>query len=134
MAVRGYLVDLNHITAWGNRHPGFIARLNEKPPECLLFASTITLGELEWGQEITVSTDPERRRKYREFVAREVRPHALDVTVTVSLEYAEVLARVWRRHPPPNMKTGTEAHLLSLGIDVNDVWLVATAKERNLTV
>lgn len=134
MGVRGYLIDDNHVTAWSVEQAAFMGRLRQKPPQWLIFVSTVTLGEIEWGQLVTTSTDQERRRRYKEFVARELWQFVLPVTPTVSFAYAEILDRIWRKNPPSTKSTRTEAHIVSLGVDINDLWLVATAKERNLTV
>lgn len=134
VSVRGYLVDANHVTAWETANATFMAKLNQKPPECLIYVSAITFGEIQWGLAVTTSTDTARRKQFDAFVARELWHFVLDVSAPVALAYADILARLWRAHPPAKADTKTDAHLVSLGVDVNDVWLVATAKERNLTV
>jgi predicted nucleic acid-binding protein len=132
--VRGYLIDANHIGAWENASPAFMQHLNTKPPQCLIFLSVVTLGEIEWGLSTTIETDPQRRKQFRAFIDRELRPHALDLTVTTSRAYSQILARIWQEHPPTKVGTRTDAHLLSLGVDINDVWMVAAAWDRGLTV
>ncbi|HUP58848.1 MAG TPA: PIN domain-containing protein [Thermoanaerobaculia bacterium] len=132
--MRGYLIDANHIGAWEKASAAFMVRLNQKPPERLIFISVVTLGELEWGLSTTTTTDSERRKQGRAFIDQELRPYALDLTVTTSGTYAEILRRIWHAHPPANSRVRTEAHLLSLGVDINDVWMVAAASERGLTV
>lgn len=48
--------------------------------------------------------------------------------------YAEIIGRIWRYYPPPQANTRTEAHLNRLGVDINDVWIAATASKHNLTL
>lgn len=132
--MRGYLIDANHIGVWETATPAFMAHLNLKAPECLIFISVVTLGEVEWGLSTTTTTDPERRKQFRSFIERELRPHALDLTITTSGTYAEILTRIWQEHPPASAGMRTDAHLLSLGVDINDVWMVAAASDRGLTV
>jgi predicted nucleic acid-binding protein len=132
--VRGYLIDVNHVTAWEKANPLFMDRLSLKPPECLIFVSAATLAELVWGNAITTTTDSERRKQFKAFVMQELWPYRLGITGTTSLEYAEILERVWRKTPPKTANTRTDHRLLELGVDINDVWMVATAMERNLTL
>jgi predicted nucleic acid-binding protein len=134
VSVRGYLVDANHVTAWETASTAFMAKLGQKPPACLIYVSAITFGEIQWGLAVTTSTDTARRKQFETFVARELWPFVLDVSGPVATAYADILGRLWRKHPPAKTDTKTDAHLVSLGVDINDVWLVATAKERNLTV
>ena len=133
MAVKGYLIDANHIGAWEMKQPTFMARLNQKPPECLIFISVVTLGEVEWGLLTTTTTNAARRKEWRKFVDRELRHYHLDLTLSMSATYADILNRLWLANPPVR-GVETDAHLLSMGVDVNDVWLVAVALERGLTV
>lgn len=44
------------------------------------------------------------------------------------------MAGIWQRNPPANKKISTEAHLASLGVDINDIWICAAALEHNITL
>jgi predicted nucleic acid-binding protein len=131
--VRGYLLDTNHVTAREKRNPKFMERLRKTPPENQMRVSAITIGELECGHLITTTTDAARRAEANAFIQKEVLPYCLDVTHATRIYYAQILERIWRKHPPPEGK-GTEAHLVQNGVDINDVWTVALAWEHNLTL
>jgi len=133
MGVRGYLVDTNHIGDWERAEPVFMNHLNALPPECLVRVSVITLGEIQWSMGITLTTNQQRRDDYEVFVNRELKPFALELTAQTSIYYGEILKRIWQKYPPPASKE-TEAHLAELGVDINDVWIVAVAFERGLTL
>jgi predicted nucleic acid-binding protein len=48
--------------------------------------------------------------------------------------YAQIIERIWKNYPPANPTVRTDQHLVSLGVDMNDVWIVASAWERGLTL
>jgi predicted nucleic acid-binding protein len=82
---------------------------------------------------MTRTTDQRRRDEYIAFINGEFRPHALPVSASTDKYYADIIGRIWQKYPPANPKLKTEAHLVSLGIDINDVWAVAVAWEHGLT-
>jgi predicted nucleic acid-binding protein len=102
------------------------------PPNTQLRACAITLGEIEAGHRMTRTTNQQRRDDYTTFVNEKFLPNSLPISHTTRLSYAEIIARIWQRHPPANSKIRTEAHLLQLGVDVNDVWVVSAAWEHGL--
>ena len=59
--------------------------------------------------------------------------HACEVSINTGIYYAKIMERIWQRWPPKS-STKTEAHLASLGVDINDVWVVAVAWEHGLIV
>jgi predicted nucleic acid-binding protein len=109
--VRGYLLDANHVSAWEREDPNFIKNFHATPADHLLWISAVTAGEA--------------------FVVREVHPQVLSVTVTTRMYYAEIMEGIWRTRPPLPGKR-TEAHLAENGVDINDVWAVASALEHGL--
>jgi predicted nucleic acid-binding protein len=131
--VKGYLLDTNHVGAWQRKQPGFMARLAATDPSHLPRVCTITMGELEFGNRVTSTTDQIRRDEFNTFVVRELAPFALNLTVNTSRYYGQVLDRIWRDRPP-NPHQRTDAHLVSLGVDINDVWLMALAWEHGLVL
>ncbi len=95
---------------------------------------SITLGELvEWGHLVTTTSDEAKREKHRKFVINRLYPFAYSVTRHSGDKYAEILRRIWEKHRP-RPKIGTQRHSSDLGVDVNDVWIVAVAWEHNLTL
>ena len=131
--MKGFLLDTNHVSAWIEEEPGFMARLREVPPDNPVRVCSITLGELEWGYLVTRSSDEAKREQHRRFVVRRLHPWAYEVTQHSGERYAQILKRVWEKHRPKR-GAGTQKHLSELGVDVNDVWIVAVAWEHNLTL
>ena len=83
---------------------------------------------------MSISTDPLRRAEYANFVIDEYAYSAVDIAASTRGCYASIIGRIWQRHPPASEKVKTEEHLVGLGVDVNDVWLVSAAWEHGLTV
>ncbi len=108
-----------------------VQKVRSIPPDCLLWVCTITLGEIEAGHRMTKTTDQLKRDEYDRFVNDNFPHVALEVSLSTRNYYAEIIARIWRKHPPPPKKR-TERHLLDLGVDINDVWAVAVAWEHGL--
>jgi predicted nucleic acid-binding protein len=131
--VRGYLLDANHVSGYHVHNQGFMQKLRSVPPETQLRVCTITLGEIEAGNKITASTAPARRNDYLSFVVSNFHYHAIEIAVTTRSYYADVIGRIWHKHPPPNAKKRTEVHLVEHGVDINDVWAFAVAWEHGLT-
>lgn len=132
--MKGYLLDANHVGAWETETPAFMAKLDKVPPETLVRVCTVTLGEYESGLRMTEDRDPERRRRCRAFIDRELRPYALDITVQTSLYYATIMEQIWQRRPPPHGGRSTAEHLRQNGVQINDLWVTAVAFERGLTL
>ena len=111
-----------------------MARLRMVPPERLIFICSVTLGEIEAGHAMTETTDQDRRDEYDTFVVKELLPYCLDVTQTTRFAYATIMGRLFRANPPTNPRSRTDLHLVSLGVDMNDVWMCAVAFEHGLTL
>lgn len=124
-------MDTNHISAWERRDPRFLANLRKKPVENLIWVCPISLGEIETGLRIGSPADTDKHRACRRFVDEEVLQFVWEIRVTTRESYAEVMERLWRRHPNAS-KLRTQEHLSRLGVDVNDVWIVAVAIEHGL--
>lgn len=129
----GYLLDTNHISAWEEQNPIFMAHLREVPPENIIWVCPISLAEIECGLRITTATDAQRRAACRRFIEEQVRDFVRAIDITTRESYAEIMERIWRTHPPPaNRRIKTQQHLSNLGVDVNDVWIAAVALEHGL--
>lgn len=131
--MQGYLLDVNHVGPIYRKEPAIIARMQALPPETRVWVCTITLGEIEAGNRIATSTDPVKRSDFTAFVNAALLPNALAISQSTGLYYAQIVGRIWRAHAP-KPKTRTEVHLVSLGVDINDVWTVAVAWEHGLTL
>ncbi len=130
--MKAYLLDTNHVGYIFQRHNRVMSRLRTLPPNILLLASVISLGEIEAGHRITETTDQQRRDEFDRFVYQEFRPHALMVSPTTRYCYADLIEGIWQRYPPSSGHTRTERHLVELGVDINDIWIAAQAVEHNL--
>jgi predicted nucleic acid-binding protein len=129
--VPGYLLDSNHVQAIFNKKPGVMAKLASLPRDTQLRVSAITLGEIEAGHRMTRSTNQQRRDEYTAFVNEMFLPNVITISASTRLCYGEVVARIWERHPPTR-GVRTEVHLVNLGVDINDLWIFATAWEHGL--
>lgn len=127
----GYLLDTNHVGALSRQDPKVMQKVNSLPADTQLRACTITLGEIEAGNRITQTTNSQQRNEVTVFVNAKFLPNALPISVSTGAYYAEVIGRIWQRHPPTK-RTRTEFHLVELGVDINDVWIVAVAWEHGL--
>jgi len=129
--VHGYLLDTNHVAALFKKEPGVIEKVRSCP-DAQIRACTITLGEIEAGHRMTVTTNQGRRDEYTAFINEQFLPNALPISHSTRLYYAEVIGRIWKLHPPGKSSVKTEAHLVRLGVDINDVWVVSVALEHGL--
>ncbi|MHC4401195.1 MAG: type II toxin-antitoxin system VapC family toxin [Planctomycetota bacterium] len=130
--MKAYLLDTNHIGHIFDQHQRVMGRFRSLPVGTGLFASVISLGEIAAGHRITATTDHQRRDEFERFVTQEFRPHALVVSQSTREYYAQVIEGIWQRHPPASRGIRTEKHLVDLGVDINDVWIVAQTLEHNL--
>jgi tRNA(fMet)-specific endonuclease VapC len=131
--VRGYLLDTNHVEAFFRKEPSIIQKVRTIPAERLIWVCSITLGEIEAGHAMTQTTNQTVRDEYVKFVRDNFLDFRLDVSEFTPEQYAKIMRRIWRKHPPSSSNKKTEQHLLDLGVDINDVWLVAVALEHGLT-
>lgn len=131
--MNGYLMDTNHVTAWEADHPLILAKVRSLPKDTLIFGSAITLGEIAAGHEMTAG-DPRRRQLVRNFLNIYVIPNACSITHSTARTYGEIIGRIWKQRPPSSPSTRTDVHLVSLGVDINDVWITACAWEHGLTL
>jgi len=135
--VRGYLLDTNHVSAYFDKLPSFEAKLASARPDWLFWISAVSLGEIEASYAIT-NRDREVIRGFRRFVwatfltGPDGDSFVLPIDVNTRDWYAKVISRIWKVSPPAGGNTRTEAHLTHLGVDINDVWIVATAWKHNL--
>ena len=132
--MKGYLLDTNHVAAWEKQAPTFMAKVGAIPSgEDLPKVCAITIGEVEAGHAINPTTNQARRDEFEKFVRVKLHPTALDVRITTRVKYAEIIRRLVAKHPKsPSENIGK--YLSRIGVDVNDVWIVAVAWEHNLTL
>jgi predicted nucleic acid-binding protein len=130
--IRGYLLDTNHVGAFARRDRALVAHLRILPSESTIHVSVISLGETEAGHWMSDTTNWEARDDYLRVIRNELRPNRLDITADTAGFYGELIGNIWIDHPPATPSVKTEAHLASLGVDVNDVWIAAQSIQHNL--
>jgi predicted nucleic acid-binding protein len=139
LRLNGFLLDTNHLCGYFARDARFLARLESQVPERRIFwVSAISLGEIEAGY-LTTKHDVTVENRFRSFIAKEfvIRPErnfVLPIDENSRQDYGEIVGRILNKHPGRNPKEATEAFLNGLGVDINDVWIFATARKHNLTL
>jgi predicted nucleic acid-binding protein len=125
-------MDTNHVTAWEANDAKILVKMTSLPPgQTLVFTSVITLGEIAASFEMT-SGDPKRRHAAANFLNIYAIPYAVNVTPYTRGYYGQIVGRIWKKWSPASSSKKTEVHLVSLGVDINDVWIVACAWEHGL--
>jgi tRNA(fMet)-specific endonuclease VapC len=124
-------MDTNHVTAWEAKNPILVANIDALPDNTLIYTSAITLGEIAAGHEMTPG-DLQRRHQVRKFLELYLVAQAVCVSYATESYYAQIMGRIWRRTPPHKSSVTTDAHLVALGVNVNDVWITACALEHGL--
>lgn len=131
-------MDTNHAAHWEHefstgKDAEVITKLKSLPSETTIFGSVITLGEMWAGHEMTPSGDSRRRNQVENFLNICIIPTAIEVRASTRIYYGQILGRIWKAKPPAKSHIKTEKHLVEqLGIDINDVWIVASAWEHGL--
>lgn len=126
--MQGYLLDVNHVSALFCKNPKLIQKIESLPSDTQIRACTITLGELYAGNVMTANKNPQRRSEHKAFINESFLPNALPITVSTGEYYAKIMGAIWQQTPPkPGKKT--EQHLRDLGVDINDIWISASAWE-----
>jgi tRNA(fMet)-specific endonuclease VapC len=141
----GYLLDTQTITYWfdgkSGRFPAVEAAARQRAAGSPLYVSSITLGEIESGHALNPAGAGEKRDSFVEFLRKQL-PQVLDVSRHTAEPYGRIRARLVQEFPPPggwSKKRRVEqmydpVAARELGIDENDLWLVAQAIERNLVL
>jgi predicted nucleic acid-binding protein len=130
--VRGFILDVNHVSAHFNKVPTFMERYRLFPPDTQWRVCSVTLGEIEAGHQMSVSGDLTKRDAYARFVIDEYAYNAVEITARTRVYYASIIRRIWNTVPPPKSKLQTEKHLVNNGVDINDIWMVSSAWEHGL--
>ena len=127
-------MDTNHVTALEGGRPSIVAKLQALPADTQIRACTVTLGEIAAGNEMTVSTNQSRRNQLVAFVNAQFVPNALPISHSTGHYYAKIMGRIWKRVPPLKQSISTDLHLAQNGVNINDVWTVASAWEHGLVL
>lgn len=140
-----YLLDTTILSIYLDpTHPHHVEKsqsLAALPADCPRFISAIALAELGFGAKLAAAIGKGNLATL-EAMLIQARTHAvIDITHHTASAYADVkarvaqkyLAKVLRRDRPKYIQEWVDkATDQKLGIDENDLWMCAQAKERNL--
>lgn len=142
----GYLLDTNIVSFWfdgkSGKYPAVQAAAEaRRQGQHPLYVSAITRGEIAYGHAANPAGAGERREDFVSFVRKQL-PQILTVSKHTVEPYGQIRAAFFGRFGPKSKRTKkTRAEELcdpttgrELGIDENDLWLVAQAAERNLVL
>jgi len=141
----GYLLDTQTIRYWfdgkSGRFPVVEAAASQRAAHAPLYVSSITLGEIEYGHAANPAGAGTRRDDFLRFLRGQL-PQVLEVSRHAAEPYGAIRAQLVSKFPPPggwgkkkrmeNIYEPVAAR--ELGIDENDLWLVAQSIERNLVL
>lgn len=144
-AVTPYLLDTTilsiYLDANHPHHAQKMAALNALPIQAPRYVSVVGLAELSFGIRLAETLGKADLQSLKEIIRR-ARNHALlDVTAHTSDAYAEIkakmaskyLSKVLRKDRPKYLEDWVDkATGKALGIDENDLWMCAQAKERDI--
>ena len=131
--MNGYLMDTNHVTEWEAGNQSLIAKVKSLPNSDLIFTSVITLGEISAGHQMTRG-DAQRHHRVKQFLNLYLIPTAVSISHYTESYYGRIIGRIWKQMYPARSSISTDAHLVSLGLNINDVWIVAAAWEHGLVL
>ena len=139
----GYLLDTNILQYWfdgtAGKFPAVQANAEARAEDSPLYISVITLGEIEYGHAVHPEGAGNKRDEFVEFLQKRL-PQKLPVSHHTIEPYGRLRAHLAMKFPPPggwkNKKRAEQMYdpvaARELGIDENDLWIVAQAIERNL--
>ena len=143
--MHGYLLDTNMIRYWfdgdAGRFPAVKAAADARAADSPLYVSAITLGEIDYGHAYNPAGAGAKRDEFVAFVRNQL-PQILEVSRQTAEPYGRIRAKLAERFPPeggwtkrirPEQLYDSVAAQV-LGIDENDLWIVAQAVERNLVL
>lgn len=142
-----YLLDTNVIRYWFDGDAGTFPTVKAVADACAadspLYASAITVGEIEFGHALNPPGAGTKRDEFTAFVRGNL-PQILQVSKHTAEPYGRIRATLTNKFPPRggwprNGKKRAEqlydpVAARELGIDENDLWIVAQAVERNLVL
>lgn len=131
----GFLLDTNHVGPLAHKESRIVSRLSAQPPDTQIRICAITLGEIAASRDTTTTTNQQRRDEEDAYIKAYLLPHLLPISNWTGIYYAQLIGRLAQKFPKPSRGTRTEYDLATrLGIDINDVWIVASAWEHKLTL
>ena len=141
----GYLLDTNIVTYWFDtgrpQHARVAQHIQSLPQATPLRISAITLGEIEYGLALLLEDSTAWQGELRAFIAERL-PMVLNIRKTTRLYYGSIRARLFEKYAPREKRRRRRRpeQLIDpvtsreLGIQENDLWLVAQALEFHLVL
>lgn len=141
----GYLLDTNTIRNWfdgeAGHFPAVKAAAEERADDSPLYVSAITIGEIEFGHSLNPAGAGTKRDDFVGFVRKQL-PQILRVSKHTGEPYGRIRAKLAEKFPPVGGWTKKRrpeqlydpVAARELGMDENDLWILAQAVERNLVL
>ncbi len=140
--MNGYLIDTNTLTYLflekAPEHTSVCRRLAAVPDGVPVVISVISLGEIEFGHRWESDSATPPQKEFNTFLHKAF-PLVLPVRESTRLWYGQLRAKLFRAFRPRATKRPKwpedlveQATAKVLGIQENDLWLVAQALDRNL--
>ena len=132
--MNGHLVDTCTISRWKEGKPLIVSAMNSLPGDDLLYVSSVTLGEIEFGHLSKYAKDPVKQTEFRIWIEKTFKEPILPITRFTAMSYSHMRIIICDNY----VKNGKQIDLYEdaygskLGIDENDLWLVAQSHERGL--
>ena len=138
-----YLLDTCIWSIWfdpkKNGHAKVIEKVNGLQEKDRLGISIITWGEIAYGHFANPKEPTNKQTQYLEFI-KSKGPITFDIDIHTANTYGEIRARLFEKFTDKEKKSGLRPEQLidpitskELGIQENDLWIVAQALTRNLT-
>jgi predicted nucleic acid-binding protein len=150
--MRDFLIDTNIWSYWFDRgrepqHSNVMKRVHELEQTCegkqatfRVWISAITLGEIEYGYRAQKEKEQSLEAEFRQFI-QDISPIVLVVDRHTASEYGRIRGRVFDLLGPKEKRNRLRPEQLidpisgrELGVDENDLWIVAQAVTRNMTL
>lgn len=140
--MRDYLLDTCIWSDWYDpKKNKYVLQKLAKYPNVRVHVSAVTLGELQYGYDVLTQRERRELGNVCKFVSAQG-PAIVEVNKHVATEYGRVRALLFERFAPREKKRrGLRPEQLrdpvtshELGIQENDLWIVAQAVVRNMTL
>lgn len=137
--MKGYLFDTNAISRWYSGNASIRAKIDGLSDDVPLCVSMITLGEMQFGDKITTTTDQAKRDEFKKWFRDKFPvPFRLTITEHTTECYGDIRSQLFKQFPPCGKRENhpemcfDKVMAKELGIDENDLWIAAQAIEHNL--
>lgn len=132
----GYLADTCIVSNWYAGNQPVKRRIMKLPSDSLFYVSVITLGEITHGHLSQSGVTTDKQKKFNQWINTTFE-HPLALSKAEVEHYGIFRTRLFHRFAPKVERRRPESCIDTngneLGINENDLWLVAQAASRNLT-